>query len=176
MNKIYLSIAIITLTIQIIPAQEIKSVKIGSQIWMAKNLDIETEGSHLYEDNLELGRKYGRLYTWDAAKNSCPAGWKLPSETDWNELIVILGGENNAGKELKNGGTSGFNALLGGLSSPGNYRLMGFYGTFWSSSDYDKEHAWYFYITSNSPNITSTYFSKLYGFSVRCIKNKIDFK
>ena len=170
MKRISLSFVIIIFCFFITQAQEIKSVKIGSQVWMARNLDIATEGSHLYEDNPEMGKKFGRLYTWDAANNSCPTGWNLPSEAEWNELIKNLGGEDAAGKELKVGGTSEFNALLGGLSSPGNYRLNGFYGTFWSSTNYDNEHAWYFYITSTSPNITCTYFSKLYGFSVRCIK------
>jgi uncharacterized protein (TIGR02145 family) len=119
-----------------------------------------------------MTKKYGRLYTWDTAKNSCPAGWHLPSDNEWKDMINLLGGEDVAGKELKSGGSSGFNDLPGELSSPGNYRLMGFYGTFWSSSNYDSDHAWYFYITSTGINITSTYFSKLYGFSVRCIKNK----
>ena len=138
---------------------------------MAKNLDIETPGSKYYENNPEMLKKYGRLYSWDIAKNSCPVGWHLPSQADWEELIKTMGGEDVAAKELKSGGNSGFNALLGGLSSPGNYNLLGSYGTFWSSTNYDNDHAWYFYITAKAPNITSTFFSKYYSFSVRCIKN-----
>jgi len=31
----------------------------------------------------------------------------------------------------------GFNTLLGGLTDDGNFRLMGYYRTFWSASDCD---------------------------------------
>jgi len=152
-------------------AQNFKTVKIGNQVWMAENLNVAVTGSWYYNDDPNMGSKYGRLYTWEAAKKACPAGWHLPVENDWAQLIEYLGGEDKAGKQLRVGGISGFNATFGGLTDVGNYRLVDMYGTFWSASSYDTDHAWYIYITSSSNSVTKTYFSKRYGFSVRYVKN-----
>jgi uncharacterized protein (TIGR02145 family) len=151
-------------------SQEFKTIKIGKQIWMAENLKTPVKGSWYYNEDPK-NSKYGRLYTWEAAKKACPAGFHLPTDTEWTELIIYLGGEDIAGKKLKEGGASKFNAKLGGLSDAHDYRLLGFYGTYWSSTAYDKEHAWYRYVTSSDNFVTRTYFRKDYGFCVRCIKN-----
>lgn len=155
-----------------INAQNFKTVKIGSQVWMAENLNVDVKGSCCYNDDPNMCRKYGRLYTWEAANKACPPGWHLPSEKEWSQLLDFLGGEDVAGKYLKSGSSSGFNAVLGGLTNVGNYRLLDMYGTFWSSTSYDTDHAWYFYITSTGNGVTKTYFTKNYGFSVRYVKNK----
>jgi uncharacterized protein (TIGR02145 family) len=153
-------------------AQNFKTVKVGNIVWMAENLDRMVVGSWSYNDSKELGQIYGRLYTWEAAKRACPAGWKLPTEKDWQSLIDLSGGEDVAAKNLKTGGKTGFNALLGGMSDIGNFRLLNSYGTYWTASEYDKEHAWYIYITANASTVTKTYFKKAYAFSVRCVKDK----
>ena len=153
-------------------AQNFRTVKIGNQTWMAENLSIPITGSWVYNDNKELGQVYGRLYTWEAAKKACPTGWHLPTETEWQALIDNTGGEDVAAKQLKASGKMGFNALLGGLSDVGNFRLINSYGTFWTASEFDKEHAWYVYMTATSGNVTKTYFKKAYAFSVRCVKDK----
>jgi len=172
MKKYFLSLAMFVGLAIITNGQNTKTVKIGNQVWMAENLNVVVPGSWCYNDDPALGSKYGRLYTWEAAKKACPSGWRLPTEKDWTQLIENLGGEDKAGKQLRQGGLSGFNATLGGMSSVGSFRLVDMYGTFWSDSNYDNDHAWYFYITSNSSTVTKTYFSKNYGFSVRCIKSK----
>jgi uncharacterized protein (TIGR02145 family) len=78
-----------------------KSTKIGNQIWMAQNINYETEGSKCAEDNPAYCEKYGRLYTWyaamDGAESSeeapsgvqgiCPSGWHLPSDMEWSILM-----------------------------------------------------------------------------------------
>jgi hypothetical protein len=58
--------------------------KFNGKIWMAENLNFAAEGSLCYENNSENCEEYGRLYTWGQAMSSCPKGWHLPSETEWN--------------------------------------------------------------------------------------------
>jgi uncharacterized protein (TIGR02145 family) len=171
MKRKLFCLAFISSFIVCISAQNFKTVKLGSQVWMAENLNVISPGSWIYNENADLGRSYGRLYTWDAAKNACPSGWHMPTEQEWQKMIEYVGGEGQAGKQLKPNGNYGFNALLGGFSDIGSYRLMGYYGAYWTASDFDKEHGWYFFITSKDNFITKTYFRKTYGFSVRCVKN-----
>ncbi len=76
-----------------------RTVKIGNQVWMAQNLNYEVNDSWCYGNDEANGKKYGRLYTWDAAKVACPVGWHLPSRQEWNDLMVAAGGERGGGKE-----------------------------------------------------------------------------
>jgi uncharacterized protein (TIGR02145 family) len=167
-----------------------KTVVIGSQTWMAENLNFQTssgswcygEGGPVYVydydndkgDSVTLTsgeirancNKYGRLYTWEAAKTACPSGWHLPSRNEWNVLAESVGGKKYnddaewwelAGKKLKSttgwynsgNGTDdyGFSALPGGIRISGGGFDGGFvgaggYGFWWSSEEYDSGHAY----------------------------------
>lgn len=59
--------------------------------WMAKNLNIEIDGSSCYDNNLDNCKEYGRLYTWDAAKNVCPTGWHLPRRWEVKKILENIG-------------------------------------------------------------------------------------
>jgi uncharacterized protein (TIGR02145 family) len=124
-----------------------KIVMIGSQIWMAENLNYATANGSVCYDNLESNcDKYGRLYNWVAAMgtSTCPEGFSLPNNEQWNRLTRYLDGESNrdpinpssaeAGVKLKTidgwlwndyndrdgNGTDdvGFSALPGGSARP----------------------------------------------------------
>jgi uncharacterized protein (TIGR02145 family) len=86
-----------------------ESVVIGTQTWMKKNLNIETEDSWCYDDDPANCEIYGRLYTWEAAMSACPSGWHLPSAAEWQTLVEFAGGEDEdtAGMKLK--AASGWN-------------------------------------------------------------------
>ena len=68
-----------------------KTVKIGTQTWMAQNLNYTMVNSSCYNDSNVNCKTYGRLYTWAAAKTACPKGWHLPSDTEWSILETYSG-------------------------------------------------------------------------------------
>ena len=74
-------------------------------------------------------KKYGFLYSFEAAQKAVPEGWRLPSDKDWQQLEQAFGlsaqeaQRNNAwrgaglGTVMSEGGASGFNAPLGGANA-----------------------------------------------------------
>lgn len=106
-----------------------KTVKIGTQTWMAENLDFKAEsGCWAYNNDQNNVKTYGYLYNWKTAKKVCPSGWHLPSKDEWSALLTYFGGEESAGDKLKEAGTvhwqkpvsaatneSGFTAIPGGF-------------------------------------------------------------
>lgn len=127
-----------------------KTVKIGTQEWMAENLTVERyrNGDRIltideknktsqfdigawcyYDNNAENGKTYGKLYDWDAVNDSrglAPEGWHIPSDAEWAELINFLGGENAAGGKLKAASlwqkpNSGANDEYGFCALPGGF-------------------------------------------------------
>jgi len=103
--------------------KEYKYVKIGNQTWMAEDLTYltnEQQTSHCPGNNEDNCKTYGRLYNWTNALEACPAGWHLPNNDEWDELIDLAGGAETAGKHLK--ATSGwrwYDNDLGGLNLKG---------------------------------------------------------
>ncbi len=102
--------------------QTYKTVKIGTQTWMAQNLNYQTKrGSWCYENSADSCKKYGRLYDWKTAKKACPAGYHLPSNEDWTTLIDYMGGQVTAGKKLK--AKRGWNDNGNGTDDYGFYKI-----------------------------------------------------
>ena len=99
-----------------------KTVKIGNQVWMAENLNYETDSSFCYNDSAYFCAMHGRLYKWATAvgksesecgygntcsllsgdvQGVCPSGWHLPSKAEFESLIATVGEDSTAGKVLK---------------------------------------------------------------------------
>lgn len=178
--------------------QVYKTVEIGEQTWMAENLNYEIEPykqnyevvqSFCYNDSAKYCEKYGRLYTWDAAKQACPTDWRLPTNVEFEELFSAVGGQSIAGKMLRAFGDNsccvgtndyGFSGLPAGIwSDYGNqYVGEGSETNFWSSVKYDDSRAYYMmlwdasgYAYLDDPSeLNRLDFFKNHGKSVRCIK------
>ncbi|OPZ96050.1 MAG: hypothetical protein BWY70_01852 [Bacteroidetes bacterium ADurb.Bin408] len=130
-------------------------------------------------------KTYGVLYNWAAACSSCPAGWHLPTNAEWEELSEYLGGEEVAGGKLKETGTthwespnegatneSGFTALPGGyLLNDGRFTNIGYNGGWWSSTDINNCVASSLSLVYYNYFLNVDNYYKVYGFSVRCVRD-----
>jgi len=66
------------------------SLVYGGTQWMIENLDFEAPGSAYYDSDPSTSGD-GRLYDWQSACTSCPEGWILPSDSDWQALEQYFG-------------------------------------------------------------------------------------
>lgn len=105
-----------------------KSVVIGTQEWMDRNLNVRifrngdpipviSSGKEwaaaaekqipaccFFENMPWIGRVYGKLYNWYAVNDPrglAPEGWHIPSDRDWDQLVEFCGGHEIAGTKLK---------------------------------------------------------------------------
>lgn len=107
-----------------------KTIKIGTQTWMAENLkttkyydgsdiplitdlvkwfNLTTPGFSWYLNNeAKYKNTYGALYNWYTVNTGklCPTGWHVPGDAEWTVLISYLGGESEAGGKLKENNTT----------------------------------------------------------------------
>lgn len=172
------------------------TVRIGHQLWMAKNLDHSSDNSWCYDNDASNCAKYGRLYDWETAKRACPEGWHVPSDEEWMTLERELGmserdmkrdgyrGTHGEGRILKsqyewhsgNSGTDdfGFSVLpAGAYGKYGKDVRFGGIGNstcFWSSSQRKGNTGWGRCFNGNRTEISRGFLSNELAFSIRCIK------
>ncbi len=189
--------------------KDYKTVKIGNQIWMTENLNVDRfrNGDLIPEaktvDEWELaeknkqpawcyynndpanGKKYGKLYNWYAVNDSrglAPAGFHIPSDSEWTTLTTYLGGEDIAASKLKsnsgwnengNGTNSnGFSALPGGIRLlNGIFTNIGVNAYWWSSTEKHSSSAWNRFLGYGFVYVSKYDCSKSNGLSARCIKD-----
>jgi uncharacterized protein (TIGR02145 family) len=191
-------------------ADDFEIAVIGSQTWMAENLNVNVfrngdtipeaktneewikageEGKPAwcyYNNDTANGRIYGKLYNWyavDDKRGLAPKGWHIPSNTDWDSLIDLLGGEDIVGPKIKsielweneiNLNETGFSAKPS-MSRWGNGDfddyVLGFHAYFWSTTETNDDFTNYYTLMDSSDGFFKLEDSKSHGFSIRCIKD-----
>ncbi|MDR2693280.1 MAG: fibrobacter succinogenes major paralogous domain-containing protein [Chitinispirillales bacterium] len=162
--------------------QKYRTVKIGSQVWMAENLNFKIDGSWCYDDDEVNGKIYGMLYTWDAAMAACPVGWHLPTRDEWKAMLEAVGGWEVAGKhlksktgwladyEIKNLDTYGFSALPGGSrNTGGSFITAGLYGHWWTATKNGNDDAYGRSMYYRDGRVYEGVEDVSAGLSVRCV-------
>ncbi|MCK9182637.1 MAG: fibrobacter succinogenes major paralogous domain-containing protein [Fibrobacteraceae bacterium] len=194
-------------------SQTYKTVVIGTQTWMAENLNFADSvaipnlkgNSWCYENSADSCAKYGRLYTWTAAMNVassyqlasasavistpqqgvCPSGWHVPTGAEWTTLENAVGSSDNAGTYLKatsgwysdayhdGYGTDayGFSALPGGDHYGSDVINVGYYGLWWTATEYISTGAYYRTMSYGNTHVDTYLDNKKYGRSLRCLKD-----
>lgn len=171
-----------------------ENINIGSMIDgtgnPANNSNIE---KYCYDDSEANCDHYGGLYQWnemmqyseeEGAQGICPDGWHIPTDTEWMMLEVEVGMSvaeatetgyrgTDEGAKLRQGGSSGFEALMGGYrNSGGSFNSLSFYGTFFTSTSASQQNlGWVRYLFSAEDQILRNKYDKTMGLSVRCLKN-----
>ena len=198
------------------------SIVLGNgQEWMAENLRttvyangdaipeqtnsnywglLQTPAWAYYNNSEQLDSPFGKLYNWYTVadtRNVCPAGWHIPSDPEWNQLIEYLdplispdtlGAQSTiAGSKMKSMGTqywqapntdatneSGFNALPGGERQGdglNDFIQLNSNGHWWSSSLTNSGSAWYRSLSFDDGHIYRWYSTKRDGKSLRCLRD-----
>jgi uncharacterized protein (TIGR02145 family) len=169
-----------------------QTVQIGSQCWIAEDLNYGTEISpDINQRDNCIPEKYhnpassiqhpASVYQWDEIMNYdetvsnqglCPPGWHIPTEADWNILFANYISNAFAGSPLKYSGFSGFNAILSGarhLNKTWDYQ--GFATFFWSSTSHGTDKALAHGMNDADPSVSIYPAFRSNAFPVRCLKD-----
>ena len=121
-----------TLKVTDIDGNVYRTVKIGTQIWMAENLkttsfndstsipnvtdqvtwaSLTTPGYCWYNDSIYYKNSFGALYNWYTVNTGklAPKGWHVATDEEWAILTTFLG-DSVAGGKLKETGTLNWTA------------------------------------------------------------------
>jgi uncharacterized protein (TIGR02145 family) len=124
-----------------------KTIKIGTQTWMAENLKTTryTDGSNIpyitdreawlevlspaycwYNNDPGSKNLYGALYNWYAVMTGklSPTGWHIPSHAEWTTLNTYLGGDDIAGGKMKETGTTHWKSPNAGATNESGFTCL----------------------------------------------------
>ena len=208
-----------TETITDVDGNVYNTLRIGNQCWMKENLRTTkySNGAPISTQHAIYGHEnYGRLYDWVSimgghvtsstnpsnVQGVCPAGWHVPSDSEWIQSVQYLTSESqylcdninrNIAKSLasttdwttssgtcdvgnmqENNNATGFNAFPTGYYT--GYSLQYYYNRayFWSTTAADNYDAYVYVLEYCSPELKQYAFDKDYGFSVRCVRDLDD--
>ena len=150
-------------------------------------------GCHYDNDSSQYEAMYGKLYNFYSVETGklCPTGWHVPTDAEWTVLTDYLAANGHNGAEgtalkatsgwswndyegMSGSGTDDYGWLGlpgGGRSSRGDFYGIGYYGYWWSSSQYGTSIAWGRNLYYDDGYVNRPSYSKEYGFSVRCLRD-----
>ena len=109
------SLQVLNPTVRDIDGNVYNTVTIGTQVWMASNLqttkyndgtdiplvtddsdwaNLTSPGYCWYNNDMSYKSIYGALYNWYTVNTGklCPTGWHVPTKDEWDTLILFAGG------------------------------------------------------------------------------------
>ncbi len=131
-----------------IEGNEYKTITIGTQTWMANNLEatryndgtpvplvadpvkwssLSSHGYCFYNNDPDTYKEaFGALYNGYTINSGkiCPSGWHVPSNEEWDVLAAYLGGTDVAGGRMKEVGTLHWVSPNIGASDINNFRAL----------------------------------------------------
>lgn len=143
---------------------------IGSagKIWLARNLDFTTPISFCRNDIHEECAEYGRLYSWEDAKMACPAGWHLPTEAEWHDILDDAGDPAQAYTQAT---TGSFMITMAGSRAPDG-RYADTDGIYWTSTSCGADSASVIVFDQDSARVVRECRTvEGWGLSVRCTRS-----
>jgi uncharacterized protein (TIGR02145 family) len=168
-----------------------ENLDVGTMINVSSNqANNSITEKYCYDNDSMKCKIYGGYYQWDevmqysvteGAQGICPTGWHVPTYAEFQTCSTTVSGDGNALKVLGVGSwygegtnTSGFSAVIAGDGYNGVFENLYTLTSFWSSTRGPEPYADYPYDFSlyyDYSDISIGYHDKLYGFSVRCVKN-----
>lgn len=172
-------------TVNDIEGNEYKTITIGTQTWMIKNLKttrytdsttiplvtdgaawaaLSTPGCCWYKNDAATFKStYGALYNEYAVSTGklCPRGWHVPTDAEWTALATYLGGENAAGGKLKEAGLTHWVQPNTGATNESGYTALPGGFRFHNGSFFDFGFSGYWW-SSTQYSASRAYFRFLY--------------
>ena len=193
--------------------REYKTIRIGEQIWMAENLAYLPQINKGYSTSIfepkyyvynydginikeatstDKYKIYGVLYNKEAAIQSCPAGWHIPTDKEWkileleiglpqeqldeteyrgNESLSINSRSSYLWKSNNGNNSNSLNIFPSGYKDTESFKNLGISSSFWTQSDFNENETWVREFSSIYPGIRRITNLRQNAFSVRCIKD-----
>lgn len=167
-------------------------IEVDGAVWMAQNMNYNILGSQYNDDN--PFSEYGRLYTFEQAKDACPNGWHLPTEAEWKVFEYSLGMAatelnalgyrgHNIGSSFKSKDGwiqgSGDNAFMFNVYPAGyynnndkNFYDIGRAAKIWTASDSGSTTGWFRGLSDSFSGINRYWTSKNDHLSCRCMQDE----
>lgn len=179
-----------------------KTVKIGTQIWMAENLRVSRyrNGDKIqnvvddqkwreadygawcfYENEAANNSIYGKLYNWFAVndiRGLAPKGWHVPSDDEWEMLTNYLGGEDIVADKLKETGTAHWIGLNETATNESGFSALpgGYRGDHNGTSDYLGYSGYWWSSTENYEGNALYRFLRCYYYNSSLSRGRYNYK